>query len=596
MHPPYLALTWPPEHAESCEALPHLAGTLRAAGWTVAALRPGLALWQRPERPLAIEVGRDLVMVGRWFGEPALLRDEGDGDLDAAERARRLCGRGWGSYLALIRGEGGWLGFRDPSGAVEALTWAAGPYGVLASSLADLPPGLLPHRLALDWTVIAEQLRQPVAQMARSALRGVSPIAPGDLQPIGGDVGTATAIWRPQDFAPTRADVDPSWPDRLAATVETVVSRLLGPYERIVCEASGGLDSSVMKAAALRTGAGDRLAAALHYVGDRPEADERAWVRRLCEPHSLAVAFVPLATGPIDPETDFAALARDARPPYAAIDPDRDRDTVRVLADYGAQALVTGKGGDAAFFQMPSAAVLADLWHAHGLAAVRHPRHAEVARWTRRSVWSLWREAWRGPPTKPAFGVMGRLAGPCLDPTAPPPPHRWLERLDGLPPGKRLQVEALASSQLAIGAHRRGAVADVVQPLLSQPVMELCLSIPSWELVRGGRDRGLAREAFAGWLPEEILHRRAKGNLTSHYARRTAASASALRAHLLDGVLVDAGILDRRETEAALRPDSLIWRSDGIDLIGVAAVESWVRYWQTRAPDVPEASRPRLGA
>jgi len=594
MHPPFFALTWPAETEDGCEPPAHLAGPLHAQGWTLATRRPGLALWQRPERPLVLEATRDLIVVGRWFGDRALLRDAACGDPEPVGRARSLCGGGWGAYLALIRGEGGWWGFRDPSGGVEALTWAARPYGVIASSLADLPPGFLPHRLALDWAVIAEQLRQPIAQMAQSALRGVCPIAPGDLQPIAGDAATATAIWRPRDFAPASAEVDPGWPERLAATVETVVDRLLAPYGRVVCEASGGLDSSVIKAAALRTGPAGRLAAALHYVGDRPEADERAWVRRLCEPHGLPVAFVPLATGPIDPDTDFAALARDARPPYAAVDPDRDRDTVRVLAEHGAQALVTGKGGDAAFFQMPSAAVLADLWQARGVAALRHPRHAEVAQWTRRSVWSLWREARRGPPSKPAFGMLGRLAGPSLEPASGQAPHRWLDGLDGLPPGKRLQIEALASSQLALGQHRRGAVADLVQPLLSQPVMELCLSIPSWELVRGGRDRGLAREAFASWLPAEIVHRRAKGNLTSHYARRTAASAAALRAHLLDGVLVDAGLLDRRATEAALRPDSLIWRADGIDLIGVAAVESWVRYWQTRAPDVPEAARPSL--
>ena len=30
--------------------------------------------------------------------------------------------------------------------------------------------------------------------------------------------------------------------------------------------------------------------------------------------------------------------------------------------------------------------------------------------------------------------------------------------------------------------------------------------------------------------------------------------------------------------------------ADGIDLIGVAALESWVRYWQTRAPDAVEAA------
>jgi len=594
MHPPFVAVAWPADDAAPCEPPAPLAASFRACGWTLAGRRAGLALWQRPDRPIVLQAGPDHLLIGRWFGDPSALRDRAGPDGGApVHRARALCGGGWGAYLALIQGrdDGCWWAFRDPSGAVDALTWTAGDNAFAASSLADLPAGLLPQRLAVDWTVIADQLRQPVAQVARSALRDVCPIAPGDLQRLGAPADTAIAIWRPRDFLPAGPEIDPTWPERLAGTVQAVVEGLLRPYDRIVNEASGGLDSSIVNAAVHRCGLGERVAAALHYVGDRPEADERRWAERLCDQHGLTLTSVPLATGSIDPEQDFAPLSRDARPPYAAIDSDRDRDTARLLSACGAQALVTGKGGDAVFFQMPSAAILADLWRAGGIGAARHPRHAEVARWLRRSVWSLWREGLSGPTPKPASGALGLLAGPRLGQLPGGLSHPWLADLDGVAPGKRLQIEALASSQLALGVHRRGRVADLVQPLLSQPVMELCLSIPTWELVRGGRDRGLARDAFGPWLPEAIVRRRSKGNLTAHYARRTAASAGVLREHLLEGVLAGAGLLDRRETEAALQPDSLIWRADGIDLIGVAAIESWVRYWQTRAPDAPGAGR-----
>ena len=122
-------------------------------------------------------------------------------------------------------------------------------------------------------------------------------------------------------------------------------------------------------------------------------------------------------------------------------------------------------------------------------------------------------------------------------------------------------------------------------------MLELCLSVPSFELVRGGRDRALAREAFAPWLPASIVDRRSKGGLTSWYSRRVAASAPALREHLLDGVLARAGLLDGAAMEAALDPDDLIRSPDAVDLIGAAAVESWVRYWQTRVPDAAGVAR-----
>lgn len=591
MHPPFVVTTWPQGPASATPPV-ELACRFQGSGWTLAQHRPGLAVWQLPGRPISVRMGRELLLIGRCSGDTEWLRAT-LGDAAPTDLAQRLVRGGWGAYVALIPDRAGarWWAFRDPSGAMDALTWTCREYALLASGLTDLPPGLLPDRLALDWTVIADQLRRPVTQVSKSALSGVCAVAPGDLHPLGGRADTAIAIWRPADFLPAGPDVVDSWPDQLADTVQTVVGAMLRPYDRFVSEASGGLDSSVVNAAALRAGSGDRLAAALHYVGDRPESDERYWANLLCEAYGLTLASLPLATGPIDPDADFAEFARDARPPYAAVDSERDRETARFLGDAGAQALVTGKGGDAVFFQMPSAAVLADLWRAEGLAAARHPRHAEMAHWLRRSVWSLWREGLERTAPASGAGALGRLAGPALGPPPETPAHPWLCGLEDAPPGKQLQIEALANSQLALGHHRRGQVADLVQPLLSQPVMELCLSIPSWELVRGGRDRGLAREAFARWLPAPIAWRRSKGNLTAHYARRTAASAGVLKEHLLDGVLADAGLLDRRETESALQPDSLIWRADGIDLIGVAALESWVRYWQTRAPDAPGAHR-----
>jgi asparagine synthase (glutamine-hydrolysing) len=594
MHTPYVAVSWSRARPPAVDVLAELSDAFLACGWSLALTRPDLWLWQRGDRPLQVSASCGRVVIGRWFGDAAGVAD--GVHRPVAERARRLCRDGWGSYVALLQdGPGGpWSAFRDPSGVVEALTWRAGDCAIVASGFAGVPTHLQPGRLALDWLVIADFLRRPAAQFGRSGLHDVSPIAPGDLQRLGGAEDAAVPIWRPRDFLPAGAQVEPEWPEHLAATVQSVIERLLRPFERLASETSGGFDSSVVNAGLCRAGLGGRLAAAVHYVGERPEADERPWVDLLAARYDLPVARMALATGAIDPERDFADLARDVRPPYAAVDADRDRDTAALLERVGAQTLVTGKGGDALFFQMPSAAVLADLWAVGGWSAARHPRHAEVAAWTRRSVWSLWREALRRRPSGGPASALGALAGPRLGPAPPIPPHPWLAGLEDLPPGKRLQIEALVSSFTSVGVTRRGRIAQVVQPLLAQPVMELCLSIPTWELVRGGRDRGLAREAFADWLPEPLVQRRSKGNLTTHYARRTAASAEVLRAHVLDGVLVDAGLLDRRETEAALQPDSLIWRAEGSDLIGVAALESWVRYWQTRVADAPHARRPSL--
>ena len=495
--------------------------------------------------------------------------------------------------MALLRDaeDGRWWAFRDPSGAVEAFTWPVGDLQVMAAQVEGVPTSLLPRHLGLDWNVIADFLRRPAAIVGQCALRGIEALAPGDLQPLGASPAETVAIWRPRDWLPVSSRIDPGWPAQLVEVVRSATVGLSEPYSRMASEISGGLDSSLVNAALGDAGIGSRVAAALHYEGDGGQSDERRWAEMLCERWALPLVCLPRAFSPFEPDADFADLARGVRPPYAALDAARDRETAAQLEAFGAQALVTGKGGDAVFFQMPTAAVLSDLWRDHGRSALRHPLNGATARWLRRSQWSVWQEAGRRRSRTPPPPAVGRFAGRVLWEAVAGASHPWLEDLEDAPRGKRVQIHALVGTHQVLGPRRLKETSDLVQPLMAQPVMELCLSIPTWELVRGGRDRGLARDAFAHWLPDAVANRRSKGALTSIYSRRAAASLDALRAHLLDGVLASAGLLNRAEIEAALDPDQLIWRADGLDLIMAAAVESWVRYWQTRIPDSADAPR-----
>ena len=159
-------------------------------------------------------------------------------------------------------------------------------------------------------------------------------------------------------------------------------------------------------------------------------------------------------------------------------------------------------------------------------------------------------------------------------------------------PGKRLQVRALANCQLYSGDCRAGRAGELVSPLLAQPVVELCLAIPSPILAGGDHDRAFAREAFADHLPDLVRLRRAKGAMTNHYARWVARSLDVLRPHLLDGRLCAAGLIDRTALEQALDPQQLIRSPQSAAIFSAAMVESWVAHWQGQVPDSPLAVRP----
>jgi asparagine synthase (glutamine-hydrolysing) len=219
---------------------------------------------------------------------------------------------------------------------------------------------------------------------------------------------------------------------------------------------------------------------------------------------------------------------------------------------------------------------------------------ADVARRTRQSVWSVLRQVWdaeRHPQrlqdnrsTIISRGLRQAVTGV---------EHAWVAtaRSRGVPPGKLFHIRAIANLHANHGRSRRRREADLLYPLMSQPVLETCLGIATPDLAGGSYDRPFARSVFADRIPEIVLNRRTKGNLEVYFSRLVATSLPTLRPLLLDGCLCQAGLLDRQSLERVLDPNQLIWEARATDVLWAATVEAWVRYWQTRTPDSNSSPR-----
>ena len=98
--------------------------------------------------------------------------------------------------------------------------------------------------------------------------------------------------------------------------------------------------------------------------------------------------------------------------------------------------------------------------------------------------------------------------------------HPWLtpESTRGVSPGILWHVMSLSMPPAYYSSFVRSDYPERTLPLLSQPLVELCLRIPTYVLIRSGRDRALARRAFAADLPAEIVRALPKGRADQHYS------------------------------------------------------------------------------
>ncbi len=130
-----------------------------------------------------------------------------------------------------------------------------------------------------------------------------------------------------------------------------------------------------------------------------------------------------------------------------------------------------------------------------------------------------------------------------------------------------------------------------VSPLLSQPVMELALRIPTWFQLRKRRDRALARAAFAEDLPREILHRQDKGGAESIASSILSDNLPFLREMLTDGCVAHSGIIDRQRLTAVLAEEPAAQGVSSVPLFDLLGAELWARAWAAHNHARPNARR-----
>lgn len=567
-----LALSW--REGASAEVGRSIVAAARQAGYTEVRKSPfGWIGVAGPRPPRLHDLRGGLFVVGDLFsvsGGPVL---EMGGRL---ERLKGLVASYWGRYVAIDLDGDGTLraALRDPSGAAEVALWTSDSVQILSTGVPDWLMRAAPATVSVIWEGVPVLLGNALAGLTQPPLNGLTVLDAGEMIDL--DTGHRSQVWRP--VGDKASDIwDPvAAREGLRQRVETCVDALAGDVTVPGAELSGGLDSAIVAVALGRHR--PRVGLWLNAHSFRAETDERRYARSVAA--YLHVPLTELQRLEQALEADVLNQTSDGvRPGYNGSDPVFDALVAEACQTRGLDGLFTGKGGDALFYQGGSGAIFADLWRAKGLAAVGSPVLTGVARWRRRSVWSVFAEAvtQRQPDAIPVD------PGILAEPVATPVVHPWLHGGESLGPGKRLQLHALISNLAYVTACRRTAAVDLIHPLMSQPLVEWAMRLPTPILTGGITDRHLARSAFADSLPAEVVWRRSKGDYTATFEREAAASLPFLKTHLLDGLLAQRGIIDRGRTEALLDRDRLMWAGGSHHLSSAALVESWLRRWTARA-------------
>ncbi|OYW46409.1 MAG: hypothetical protein B7Z33_03205 [Sphingomonadales bacterium 12-68-11] len=529
--------------------------------------RPGLAVWVSPQTPWLASDDGSAVAIGTLFeSERGVRLQRLPSPLPSPGCFTR---RAWGCYLLVVEAPDGHWVLRDPSGGVTCYHRRHRSLSLYASDLAILNLACSGPEEP-DQGYLRQWLTYPQLRAAPTGIVGVREVLPGEALVARGAELTASAAWTPWDHArPDRAIA--SFEDAAAHVREAVlhaVPRLAADWNDVVVQLSGGLDSSIICAA---LAAADCPFRAVTFATFAPDGDERIHARAVADHCGVELAVLAEDTQPMD----FATVPSLAlRPPPNAL----MRALHRILANHFAVTeaglAIDGTGGDNVFCSLSNASpaldALARQGPRAGLAAIQ-----DLARVHGTTAWAASRAAWRRH-RRPRERWPADLSFLAPDAIAEMPAHFWLDAPSDAARGTYEHVRSIVGIRHFLRDPAPGET-PALHPLLSQPVLEACLRVPSWLWIRDGRDRAVARAAFGDLLPRAILMRRSKGALQSMFVSGYMAGRAVLEGLLLEGRLAQAEMIDREAVHAYLQRSSQPGDFGYIRLLELASAETWLR-------------------
>jgi asparagine synthase (glutamine-hydrolysing) len=503
----------------------------------------------------------------------------------------------WGRYVAFLSDVSGRCRrvLRDPLGDIPCYRARVHDIDVYFSALPDLLR-LQALQLTVNWDHLATRIITGNAWADESALNEIETVHPGECFEHRGEHLSRQYYWHPFSIALANPieDFDTATHELRVAT-QACAASWGSLHERAVHILSGGLDSSIVLGCIAKSTPGLRVSC-LNFRTRDPDSDERRYARLAAE--AAGCELVEIERSPV------LALERlfDCTPTVGPVDlVMRGLEVQPKVAEFAhsrqATAVFSGDGGDLIFFRgWPQLAVM-DHAYQRGLGPALVKFALEASLPSQLSVWRLLTDALRHGTFRREWDikklmlehyrlvtdvVVDRLRQQ-LDFLNP-----WKSTADDVPPGKRFHIFGATRPSLFRDPLPQEIELDIINPLMSQPVIEVCLRIPTYLHAAHGKDRTVARAAFAAVLPPAIAQRTWKGAADRHFKDLMLNNMRMLCELLIEGALVKAGLVDRERLAAALSGAPSRSMAYPTEIFGYACTEVWLSRW---GPSVQQAKR-----
>ena len=572
----YMSLLWDERDEPAAAVARSLLRKFRAqnASWEISVDEPGFFIMSL-NTPVTRAGG--VVVLGELFNR-------------ATTNIAGLVHNCWGNYVAFLRDatDTRWV-LRSPGGTLPCLHATYGGVDLYfswteACARLDLMP------FSINWRYVVRSLLGPLAS-AETGINEIMEIMPGFCEETRGAERTLHCYWNPVSIA--REDPIPDF-NTAVRTLHDVTRSCVHAWAartpKLLHTLSGGLDSSIVLGC-LQDAPSQPEITALTFFAEGPDSDERAFAR--CAAQWAHCEHIECRRDDSDVDLRQALCGARLERSTGLRVPAVDRIEPEYAVSVGAQAIYKGHGGDELFCRHHTQYYVADALRSGGLGADTWGLLLHSAVTEGQSIWTALAGAIRHAFIPRRWDLAGIFEGD-QEGQSLLRPEVWHEaRADGAwdvlfahstrecPPGKLWQISLATGWRPYYLPFTEERDPPVITPLLSQPIIETCLRIPTYFQMWNRRERAVARAAFKAEVPRTILERRWKGGAEPMAWKLFRRNLPFIRELLLDGQLVRERIVDRKRLEAALSHSPSSPLSATVPVFELVGTEAWLNTWST---------------
>ena len=496
----------------------------------------------------------------------------------------------WGSYIMVSFDKERYEVsiYRDPQG-LSTLFYLAIEEGMLFASEVHLLVDALEAKPAIDWEYLTSYVINAHNVSNYTPFKGVVEAEQGCETRLSVPNKVAVSLfWDPTKFVTPTEKSDAEFQEELYRCMTSCTQAWARESDKLCVELSGGLDSSSLLCVLKDILLPEQKLTAINMmhpdVASSNEVDYARNVSDLCE--------VPLTVANWGDALPFSSIdvpRRYNRPASFMLNYDFGQFVLKSIAIGQQGEVMGGQGGDHLFLAPPLIASVADHFIDKGITGIssklreisayyRTP-YFQVVKDSCKNVWQYYQGnlgylnltmksiPWMGESFKQSVNASMFK------------PFYW-DKLKALPPGKVQHVLAVSQATYYIDRGYRITGKPVLNPLLSQPLVELALSMPTYRAFAEGYDRILFRRAVSDRKKGDFIWRKTKGETSGVLVIALKKRYAQMSELILEGKFAQKGLINKAKLEHSLREAQHGKVENLWPLLNLMVAETWLRSWR----------------